>query len=457
MWPISPLAPWPPGSTTPSIAYPAAIPVPMATKSIRRVDRPAPRRASARAAARTSWPRTVGRPSFSLTRSRSGTSRSPRLAEKTATPLDSSITPGAARPTAIGCVPWVLAVVASSDAISRIVATTASGPRSAPVGNHAVWQISPAGSARAHLIPVPPMSMATATGSLIRAPDSTLAGCFAHHCARALSAAQRGEVGVDRYARWNALLELLTETVLMSCEDAADRLDVSQATIRRDFDQLAQQQMITRTRGGAVVNGVSYDLPLRYKSAKHASEKQRIGAAAATLVAPAMVVGLTGGTTTTEVARALAARQDLSGVGADGPQLTIVTNALNIANELVVRSRMKIVVTGGVIRPQSYELVGPLATGILRELTLDMAFLGVDAFDATLGAASHHEGEAAMNSLLASRARQIVVIADSSKLGRHAFARVCPPEKVHTLVTDAHAADREVTAFLAAGIEVLCV
>ena len=139
-----------------------------------------------------------------------------------------------------------------------------------------------------------------------------------------------------------------------------------------------------------------------------------------------MVVGLTGGTTTTEVARALAARPDLSGIGADGPQLTIVTNALNIANELVVRSRMKIVVTGGVIRPQSYELVGPLATGILRELTLDMAFLGVDAFDATLGAASHHEGEAAMNSLLASRARHIVVIADSSKLGRHAFARVCP-------------------------------
>jgi len=259
---------------------------------------------------------------------------------------------------------------------------------------------------------------------------------------------------VDRYARWNALLELLTETGRMTVEDAADRLDVSQATIRRDFDQLAQQQMITRTRGGAVVNGVSYDLPLRYKSAKHASEKQRIGAAAASLVAPAMVVGLTGGTTTTEVARALASRPDLSGTGADGPQLTIVTNALNIANELIVRSRMKIVVTGGVIRPQSYELVGPLATGILRELTLDLAFLGVDAFDATLGAASHHEGEAAMNSLLASRARRIIVIADSSKLGKHAFARVCPVDKVHTLVTDEEATDADLAPFRAAGLEI---
>jgi DeoR family transcriptional regulator, aga operon transcriptional repressor len=260
---------------------------------------------------------------------------------------------------------------------------------------------------------------------------------------------------VDRYARWNALLEPLTETGRISVEDAASRLDVSQATIRRDFDQLAQQQMITRTRGGAVVNGVSYDLPLRYKSAKHASEKQRIGAASAALVAPAMVVGLTGGTTTTEVARALASRPDLAGTGPDGPQLTVVTNALNIANELLVRSRMKIVVTGGVIRPQSYELVGPLATGILRELTLDISFLGVDAFDAVLGAASHHEGEAAMNSLLASRARKVVVIADASKLGKHAFARVCPTEKVHTLVTDSEATEADVAPFRAANIEVL--
>jgi DeoR family transcriptional regulator of aga operon len=84
-----------------------------------------------------------------------------------------------------------------------------------------------------------------------------------------------------------------------------------------------------------------------------------------------------------------------------------------------------------------------------------MAFLGVDAFDAELGAASHHEGEAAMNSLLASRARRIVVICDSSKLGKHAFARVCPVEKVHTLVTDSDATEADVAPFKAASIEVL--
>lgn len=259
---------------------------------------------------------------------------------------------------------------------------------------------------------------------------------------------------MDRYARWNSLLELLTETGRISVEEAATRLNVSQATIRRDFDQLAQQQMITRTRGGAVANGVSYDLPLRYKTAKHSAEKQRIGAAAAALVSPGMVVGLNGGTTTTEVARALAVRPELNS-NAEGPQLTVVTNALNIANELLLRSRMKIVVAGGVVRPQSFELVGPLGSALLREVTLDMALLGVDALDVSLGAAAHHEGEAAMNSLMVARARRVVIIADASKLGRHAFARICPLDRIDTLVTDSGAPPETVSAFEAAGVRVI--
>ncbi|GAB3796962.1 DeoR/GlpR family DNA-binding transcription regulator [Micromonospora zhanjiangensis] len=262
------------------------------------------------------------------------------------------------------------------------------------------------------------------------------------------------EAAVDRYARWNALLELLTDSGRVSVEDAANRLAVSQATIRRDFDQLAQQQMITRTRGGAVANGVSYDLPLRYKTAKHSAEKQRIGTAAAALVSPGMVVGLNGGTTTTEVARALAVRPDLN-TSAEGAQLTVVTNALNIANELLVRSRMKVVVAGGVVRPQSFELVGPLGGALLREVTLDVVLLGVDAIDPQLGAAAHHEGEASMNNLMVARAKRVVIIADSSKLGGHAFARICPVERVETLVTDSGADPAVVRAFADAGVQVI--
>ncbi|SED89615.1 DeoR/GlpR family DNA-binding transcription regulator [Streptomyces sp. Ag109_O5-10] len=259
---------------------------------------------------------------------------------------------------------------------------------------------------------------------------------------------------MSRDARWKALLELLVERGRLEVEEAAAELAVSAATIRRDLDQLAEQQMLVRTRGGAVVHGVSYELPLRYKTARQASEKQRIAKAVADLVEPGETVGLTGGTTTTEVARALAVRGDLT---TGTPALTVVTNALNIANELAVRPQFKIVVTGGVARPQSYELIGPLADGVLGQITLDVAVLGVVAFDVVHGAAAHDEGEAAVNRLLCERAARVVVAADSSKLGGRAFARICAAELVHVLVTDTAAEPETVRPFEEAGIRVLTV
>ncbi|MEV7212669.1 DeoR/GlpR family DNA-binding transcription regulator [Kitasatospora cineracea] len=260
---------------------------------------------------------------------------------------------------------------------------------------------------------------------------------------------------MSRYERWNALLELLAEHGRLDVEEAAGALDVSAATIRRDLDQLARQQMLTRTRGGAVAHSVSYDLPLRYKTARNADAKQRIGTLVAGLVAPGEVVGLNGGTTTTEVARALAVRPDLAEHPESGQSLTVVTNALNIANELTVRPQVKIVVTGGVARPQSYELIGPLAAQVLGELALDTAVLGVDGLDTEHGATAHHEGEAAINRLLAERARRVVVAADSSKLGHRAFARICGLEAVDTLVTDSQVPDALAAAFTDAGVTVL--
>jgi DeoR family transcriptional regulator of aga operon len=258
---------------------------------------------------------------------------------------------------------------------------------------------------------------------------------------------------VDRYERLSALLDMLGQRSKVDVDDLAEELNVSSATIRRDLDHLAEQQLLTRTRGGAVANNVAYDLPLRYKTARHASQKERIGRAAAALVGRGTVVGLNGGTTTTEIARALAIRPDFN-TGSDEPALTVVTNALNIANELAVRPHVKIVVTGGVARPQSFELTGPLATRILEEITLDVVFLGVDAVDPVQGAYAHHEGEASINRLMAERARKVIVTADSSKLGKHAFAQICPVSSVSMLITDADASDEWVRAFIAEGIVV---
>ncbi len=220
---------------------------------------------------------------------------------------------------------------------------------------------------------------------------------------------------MSRYSRWNDLLELLAAEGELQVERAADVLGVSAATVRRDFEELDAQHMLRRIRGGAVAEGVTYDLPLRYKSERHPSEKQRIAAAAAALVRPGQVTGLNGGTTTTEIARALAVRPDLDRGSAPA---TVVTNALNIAAELAVRQHIKLVVTGGVARPQSYELSGPLASGVLEQVIIDQVILGVDGIDVTAGATAHHEGEASINRLMASRASRVIVAADSSKIGR---------------------------------------
>lgn len=262
--------------------------------------------------------------------------------------------------------------------------------------------------------------------------------------------------------RWGALMELLAEHGRIEVDDAAAELSVSPATIRRDFDELARQQMLVRTRGGAVAHGVSYELPLRHKTAHHAPEKQRIAQAVADLVAEGDVVGLNGGTTTTEVAHALALRHSggtpaASGLPGGAPVLTVVTNAANIAAELAVRPHIKTVSTGGVARAQTYELVGPLTAGVLNEVVLDIAVLGVDGMDAQRGLMARQEDEAAVSRLFAERAHRVVVAADASKVGRRAFARICPLEAVHCLVTDASLPEDVHGRLTEAGVKVIAV
>jgi DeoR family transcriptional regulator of aga operon len=249
---------------------------------------------------------------------------------------------------------------------------------------------------------------------------------------------------VHQSDRLSAILEQLSGDGSVNVTDLSRRFDVSLATIRRDLQLLEGQRLIGRVHGGAVARGVLYELPLRYKAARQQAEKRRIAHAAAEQVAENATVGLSGGTTTTEVARALAERRGL----------TIVTNALNVASELAVRSNLKLVVPGGVARPESYELVGPIAEAGLEGLNLDLAFLGVDGISAESGCTTHHEVEAYTNRTLIRRARRVVVVADGSKLGRVAFARICTVAEVDELITDTAADPREIRRIEDAGVRV---
>lgn len=236
---------------------------------------------------------------------------------------------------------------------------------------------------------------------------------------------------MKRAARLTAILDLLAEQGEVSVEELVERFGASAATTRRDLDSLAERRLLTRTHGGAVAQSLAYELPIRYRSSHGTGAKEQIAAAAAALVAPGQVVGLSGGTTTNAIATALAARDDL----AEG--LTVVTNAVNIASQLAMRPEFKVVVTGGVIHPRSFELVGPFVEQLLGGIRLDIAFIGVNGLSAESGASTHDEAEAAVNRLMAQRAGQAYIVADSSKIGHDAFAHVGGAELFPVVLTDA--------------------
>lgn len=257
---------------------------------------------------------------------------------------------------------------------------------------------------------------------------------------------------MTRHDRLSALLDLVMERGSVHIDDIIVELGVSPATARRDLDALAEQQLLTRTRGGASSNPTSSDLPLRYKASRQTKEKHRIAQAAAALVQPSDVVGLNGGTTTTEVGREIATLPALQGT--DSTEVVVVTNAVNIANELTVRQHVRVVMTGGVARSRSYELTGPLAQRILDDITIDLLFLGVNAVEADGGAAAHDEGEAAINAALVSRSKRVVVVCDGTKIGQTAFARICPTTAITMIITDDTADVSAVQQLRDAGVDV---
>lgn len=248
--------------------------------------------------------------------------------------------------------------------------------------------------------------------------------------------------------RLGVILEHLGSGGNVRVTDLADEMGASLASVRRDLQLLESQHLLTRTHGGAVSSGVLYELPMRYRGGRHHVEKRRIAQAAAALVTDGVSsVALSGGTTTTEVARVLGSRSGLK----------VVTNAINIAADLALRPAVTLFVCGGTARPESHELVGPLAEQALAQLNVDITFVGVDGISAGAGLTTHHEVEAATNRAMIRAAQRIVVVTDGSKVGRRAFANIAAIGAVTDLITDASADPEECRAIQEAGVGVVMV
>ncbi len=220
---------------------------------------------------------------------------------------------------------------------------------------------------------------------------------------------------------------------------------VSAATLRRDLADMADQGLLVRTHGGARALAEHDEVPVRLRDALAADAKHRIAQHAAALIpAGPHAVGLSGGTTTAEVAGALAHRE----------RLTVVTNAVTVALQLAARPAPEVLLIGGRVRPASFEAVGPLAERAFAAVRIDTAILGVDGLSAEHGATTHDEEEARTNRAMLARAGRIVVVADGSKIGRATSARMVDAARIDVLVTDVGADRAELARLRRAGVDV---
>ncbi|MGH3730781.1 MAG: DeoR/GlpR family DNA-binding transcription regulator [Micromonosporaceae bacterium] len=226
--------------------------------------------------------------------------------------------------------------------------------------------------------------------------------------------------------RQSLIVDLVRRDGAAKVSDLVTALGVSDMTVRRDLDVLAEQGLVEKVHGGAALPVMrSVDEPgFDAKSSRALSEKRAIATAAAELVRPGSAIGLTAGTTTWTLAQRL--RQV--------PDLTVLTNSVRVADVLWAPDRT-VVLTGG-IRTPSDALVGPVALNAIRSLHLDQVFMGVHGMDSGAGFTTPNLMEAEVNVALVAAARQLVVVADHSKFGTVGISSFARWEDADVLVTD---------------------
>jgi len=227
------------------------------------------------------------------------------------------------------------------------------------------------------------------------------------------------------------IVEIVNRKGKATVAELSRALDVSPATVRRDLERLEEKELLVRTHGGAIpVQGrlteVAHEQSFSEKQEAFAEEKERIAAAAAGLIADEEAVLLTPGTTNMLLARKLAGKKEL----------TVVTNAANIAARLGDLPGIDVILVGGKLRSKSFALVGPLAEQALKNIRVDKLFLGVDGFDLRQGLTTPNLSEASVDRLMISIAREVIVVADRSKFNRVMFSHIAPVDVVNTVITD---------------------
>jgi DeoR/GlpR family transcriptional regulator of sugar metabolism len=249
---------------------------------------------------------------------------------------------------------------------------------------------------------------------------------------------------MDSADRIRAIMNALRVSDSVSVTELATTYGVSEMTIRRDLDELAQQGVVRRVRGGALsllLRGEEPPFGVREREAVDA--KRRIGAEVASLLADGEAVLLDGGTTVLEVARSVRDRR-----------MTVLPLALQAAQELAGAPRVRLVLPGGELRQGEMNLVGPLTETSIKALRFDTAVIGCCGLSAEHGLTAYDLPEVAVKQAAIASARRVVVACDSGKFSRTAFGAVCRLDQIDVVVTDDGIPQDQHDALTAAGVAV---
>lgn len=249
--------------------------------------------------------------------------------------------------------------------------------------------------------------------------------------------------------RRRAIVSMARESKTIRVRELSRRLDISDRTVRRDLEELELQGLIRRTRGGAVWVGSdpSWDRSFDLRRDSLSAEKARIGERAASMVKEGQVLILDAGTTTLKCAQFLL----------DKTELLVITISVDIATVLCEAKGVTTLLSGGILRQSTRSLVGPKAEEFFADIRADLLFLGVSGVSAKRGLTNSNPYETGVKKAMISSAREVVVLADNTKIGNDAMECFAPLESIHCLITDDRAPEAELRAIEERGVKVIVV
>lgn len=244
--------------------------------------------------------------------------------------------------------------------------------------------------------------------------------------------------------RRSQIIQILDDLGKVNVKDLSEKLNVSEVTIRNDLDKLEKNKLLIRAHGGAFkTNNIA--LAVSEKKRLNLEYKRKIGKRAVELIAENDAIILDSGTTTFEISSNL---DKLKGI-------TVISNALDIVNNLAQYKDLEVFMPGGYLKEFSMSLVGPMAERNLKQLYCNKLFLGVDSIKPNAGVFTHHMEEAYLNQIMIDIAEEVIVVADSSKFKKSGLAFISDFDKIDKIITDEHIEEEDLLMLKKSNIEVI--